>query len=125
MTEAKDLRKGDYIVYNKELLRVVKKEVVAYGTHSHSKTKLFVSDIHGKGERSFNLNHHEQVQDADIRRMEGQVLSKGADTVQIMDSVSYETLDATAKPEIFDGLQDGDSVTFINFNGNVEVIEKR
>ena len=39
MTEAKDLRKGDYIFYNDELLRVVKKEIVAYGTHSHSKTK--------------------------------------------------------------------------------------
>ena len=125
MTEAKDLRKGDYIFYNDELLRVVKKEIVAYGTHSHSKTKLFVTNIQGKKERSFNVTHHEQMQDANIRRLEGQVIAKMPDKIQVMDAVSYETFDAKVEPEMHSQINEGDSITFVNFEGSVTVLEKR
>jgi len=125
MTEAKNLRKGNYIFHNDELLRVVKKEVVAYGTHSHSKTKLFVTDIHGKKERSFNVNHHEQMKDADIKRLEGQVIAKMPGKIQVMDTVSYETFDAKVELEMHSQINEGDSITFVNFEGNVTVLEKR
>jgi translation elongation factor P/translation initiation factor 5A len=42
-----------------------------------------------------------------------------------MDNVSYETLDANAPEEILNELNEGDLVTFVDFNGNVQIIDKR
>jgi translation elongation factor P/translation initiation factor 5A len=125
MTEAKELRKGAYIKFNNEVLRVTKKEIVAFGTHSHSKTKLFVQSLNSKGEKSINLNHHDQVEELDIIRKSAQVISKGDDKLQIMDSQSFETIDADAEPEVLNEVNEGDEVTFIEVEGNAKVLEKR
>ena len=42
-----------------------------------------------------------------------------------MDSTTYETLDATATKELIDELKEGDEVIFIEFEGNIQIIEKR
>lgn len=125
MTEAKELKPGNYIKLNNEILKVVRKEVVAYGTHSHSKTKLFVQGLFSKGEKSINLNHHDNVELVEIIRKEGQVIAKMPNKVQIMDSVSYETVDVDADDELLNEINEGDTVTFINFEGKAKVIEKR
>lgn len=125
MTEAKELRMGNYIKIGNEILRVVRKEVVACGTHSHSKTKLFVQGLFSKGEKSINLNHHDNVDTVDIIKKEGNVIAKLPDKLQIMDNISYETLDADCDKELLEELNEGDNVTFINFEGKAKVIEKR
>ena len=125
MASASDLKKGSYFLYNEEPVRVIRKELVAYGTHSHSKLKIFIQGLHEKGERSVNLHHIDKVEIVDVIRKNGQVISKTNDKVQIMDNVSYETLDANAPAELFNELSEGDHVTFIDFKGDVEIIEKR
>lgn len=125
MAEAKELKSGQYIRYNNEVLKVVRKEVVAYGTHSHSKTKLFVQGLFAKGEKNFNLNHHDHVETVDIIRKQGQVLSKMPEKVQVMDNVSYETVDADVESGLLGELNEGDNVTFIDFEGKAMVLEKR
>ncbi|MBW2974528.1 hypothetical protein KY366_02320 [Candidatus Woesearchaeota archaeon] len=125
MTEAKELRAGNYIRVNNEIMKVLRKEIVAYGTHSHSKTKLIIQGLFSKGEKSINLNHHDNVETVDIIKKQGQVISKLPDKVQVMDSVSYETLDADADNELLEGLNEGDNVTFVDVEGNARVIEKR
>ena len=125
MTEAKDLKIGNYVKLNNEILRVVRKEVVAYGTHSHSKTKLFVQGLFSKGEKSINLGHHDNVETIDIIRKQGSVIAKFPDKVQVMDTVSYETIDVDCDSELLEELNEGDNVTFIDFEGKAKVIEKR
>lgn len=125
MTEAKDIKAGNYIKINNEILKVTRKEVVAYGTHCHSKTKLFVQGLFSKGEKSINLGHHDKVETVDIIRKEGQVIAKLPDKVQVMDAVSYETVDADVDPELLKEINEGDNVTFVNFEGKSMVIEKR
>jgi translation initiation factor 5A len=125
MTTAKELKAGNYVNINNEVLKVVRKEVVAYGTHSHSKTKLFVQGLFSKGEKSFNLNHHDHVDVLDIIRKKGQAISKSDDKVQVMDIVSYETIDADADPELFSSINEGDEVTFINYKGRAMVLGKK
>ena len=39
--------------------------------------------------------------------------------------VSYETLDASVASEIFNELNEGDQVTFIDLKGDVKILEKR
>ncbi len=125
MTEAKDLRKGAYILHNGEIMQVVRKETVAYGTHSHSKTKLFLRSLLSKGEKDINLMHHDKVEELDITRKAAQVISKMGEAVQIMDSVSYETFDAKIEPETLQEVSEGETVTFIEYNGHAPGLEKR
>jgi|TARA_Y100000310_G_C20239067_1_gene603755 translation elongation factor P/translation initiation factor 5A len=124
MTEAKELKAGNYVRINNEILKVVRKEIVAYGTHSHSKTKLFVQGLFSKGEKSINMSHHDNVEMVDIVRKQGQILSL-TDKAQVMDNVSYETVDADVEPGLIKELNEGDIVTFINFEGKAMVLEKR
>jgi len=125
MASASELKKGSYFIHNGKPVRVNRKEVVVYGTHSHSKLKLFIQGLNEKGERSINLHHTDKVDIIDLIRKTAQVISKTMDKVQIMDSVTYETLDANASEEIFTELKEGDKITFIDLNGNIEIIEKR
>src|SRR3989344_6130760 len=117
MVQAKDIYPGMYIRMNNEILKVTKKEIANCGTHCHSKTRLIVRGLFSKGERGFNLGHNENVETIDIMRKEGQVISKLQDKVQIMDVVSYETMDADADKELLETINEGDSVTFITFEG--------
>ena len=69
--------------------------------------------------------NHFQVDILDIMRKSGQVISKTNDIIQIMDTVSYETLDAEADEELINDLNEGDEITFVNVEGNVKIMEKR
>ena len=125
MSIASELEKGKYFLVNNEPSRVTRKEIVAVGTHSHTKLKIFFQGLVAKGEKSITLGHTDKVELLDITRKQGQVISKAPGKVQVMDMVSYETLDATANPEVYEEINDGDSVTFIEFNGKAQILEKR
>lgn len=115
-----------YIKQNGEIWQVLKKEVTVYGTHSHSKTKIFIKPFQGGGERTVNLAHHDKVDVLEIKRKEGQCISKGPTSVQIMDMVSYETFEAEPlSPGSMDEVSEGDTVTFINVDGKVFLVGKR
>ena len=60
-----------------------------------------------------------------IARKTGQIISKADNKVQIMDNVSYETLDASAPEELHNELNEGDQVIFVDFKGNIQIIEMR
>jgi len=125
MATATELKKGSYFIHKNEPVRVNRKEIVVYGTHSHSKLKLFIQGLNEKGEKSINMHHTDRVEIVEIIKKVGQVISKTDDKVQIMDNLSYETLDGTAPKELHNELNEGDQVTFVDFNGNVKIIEKR
>jgi len=125
MASASELKKGSYFIHGNEPVRVNRKEIVVYGTHSHSKLKLFIQGLHEKGERSINMHHTDRVDIVEIIKKVGQIISKTDNNVQIMDNVSYETIDGTAPVELHGELNEGDQVTFVDFNGNVKIIEKR
>ena len=125
MPTASELEKGNHFFVNNEPVRVMRKEVVAFGTHSHSKLKIFYQPLEGGGEKTITLQHADRVETVEIIRKLGQVISKANGKAQIMDMVSYETLDASAPSEIFNNLNEGDQVTFIDLKGNVQILEKR
>ena len=125
MAIASDLDKGNYFIYSGEPVRVVRKEVVSVGTHSHTKLKFYVQGLREKGERTVILQHSDRVDKMDIMRKQGQIISKPIGKVQIMDSTSYETLDSNLPPELADEINEGDYVTFVDLNGKVEILDKR
>ena len=125
MSIASEIEKGNYFIYNGEPVRVIRKELVAVGTHSHTKLKFFIQGLREKGERTVIFQHSDRVDKIDIMRKQGQIISKTGNKVQVMDAVSYETLDANIPPEFADELNEGDSVTFVELNGTIEILDKR
>ena len=125
MAMATELERGSYFIYNGEPVRVLRKEVIEVGTHSHSKLKFFIQGLNEKGERSINFHHTDKVEIVDIVRKLGQIISKTNNKIQLMDMVTYETLDANAPAELYNDLNENDLVTFIEFKSNIEIIEKR
>ena len=125
MSTASELERGTYFIYNNEPVKVLRKEVIVVGTHSHSKLKFFIQGLNEKSERSVNFHHTDKVEIVDIVRKLGQIIAKTNNKMQIMDMVSYETLDANVSADLFNELNEGDQVTFVEVNGNVQIIEKR
>ena len=125
MPTASDLVRGNYFIYNGEPVRVIKKELVAYGTHSHSKLKIFFQGLTERGERNANFQHTDKVEILDIMRKLGQIISKLNNKVQIMDMVTYETFDAAITSELYSEINESDQVTFVEINGVNQILEKR
>jgi translation elongation factor P/translation initiation factor 5A len=123
MGVASELKRGDSFEYKGEIVRVVRKEVVVFGTHSHSKLKLYVEPVFGGGEKSLTMQHHDKVDVLDIKKKTGQVIAKLPDKLQIMDSHTYETLDAEAKTEVLNEASEGSEVIFVDYGGQAKVLE--
>ena len=125
MSIASELERGNYFIHNGEPVRVIRREVIVVGTHSHSKLKFYIQGLREKGERNVIFQHSDRVEKIEIMRKQGQIISKTKNKVQVMDAVSYETLDANIQPELIDELNEGDNVTFVELNGTVEILDKR
>ena len=121
--QAGDLERGKYFVHNGKIVKVVRKETVSVGTHSHSKLKLYIENLFGKGNKQLILEHSAKVDGADIIKKTGQIISKLGDKVQVMDSQSYETFDAELAENV--EVNEGEEVIFIDNQGQMIVLEKK
>ena len=124
MANAADLERGKFFVHKGELLQVTKKGVINVGTHSHTKLCLTACDVNGKREREVILAHNDKVDMVDVMKKKANVISISGGKVQIMDSQSYETLDAECEPEVLETLKVEDEIIFIEYNG-VKVLGKK
>ena len=125
MPTASELERGNYFIYNNEPVRVLRKEVIVVGTHSHSKLKFYIQGLNERGERTVTFHHTDKVEIVEIIRKQSQIISKSNNKVQLMDMVTYETLDSAVSSELFNELNENDQVTFVNIDGNVQILEKR
>ena len=124
MATASELKKGSYFIHNGKIVEVLRREVIAYGTHSHTKLKIYFKGLADRGEKNVNFHHTDSVEVLDITKKTANVVSKSNGKVQIMDSMTYETLDASAPAELLSELEEGNEVSFIDVNGNIQIIEK-
>src|SRR3989338_2568901 len=106
MASASELEKGKYFLFNDEPVKVTRKEIVTVGTHCHTKLKVFFQGLNSKGEKMQTFSHGDKVEMLDIQRKQAQVVSKSNNKVQIMDTVTFETLDAVTTPELYGDIKD-------------------
>jgi len=127
MIKVADARVGTCIMNRGEPAKVTQKERVTVGTHMHSKTRLVVQGIFSGRSEVLTLSHHENLEDVQITNKKGQVIAKipGQSQVQIMDLVSYETITATVEPPMFEKINEGSIVTFIELQGRILVMETK
>src|SRR3989344_7863633 len=121
---ASDLERGRFFLHKGEVLQVMRKSLVNVGTHSHTKLVFTCCDLYGKREKDIIMGHNDRVDVLDIQKKKASVISKSGNQLQIMDPVSYETMDATAEQDVMDSLVEGDEVVYIEYNG-VKVLGKK
>lgn len=121
---AAEIKKGQHFEYQNNIWRVTKKEVVAVGTHSHTKIKIYAKPMEGGGEKNFIFAHQDKIEYLEITRKTAQVISKTPDAVQIMDNVSFETFDAKCEKGLLDEINEGDAVIFVDVKGITQILEK-
>lgn len=124
MKGIKELKRGDWVLHKGEPYRVERKEVVVVGTHSHSKTRIELVSLYGKKD-SILKKPGSVMEDINVTRKKGQIVSKADDTVQLMDVVTYETMNADIDKELLKNINEGDEVSFVEIKGNVRVLDKR
>lgn len=121
-----DVKVGACVMNRGEPAKVVQKERVTTGTHMHSKTKITLQGVFSGRTEILTLSHHENLEDVDISSKKGQVVAKIApNQLQVMDLVSYETVASTVADDVFQKVQEGSIVTFIDFNGRIVVMEAK
>lgn len=123
MKGVKELKRGDWVIHKGEPYRVERKEVVVIGTHCHSKTRIELISLYGKKD-SVLKKPGDAMEDVNIIRKRGQIISKTDKDVQVMDLVSYETLAAEIDESLLNEISEGDDVSFAEFLGKVRVLEK-
>ncbi|MBU0758399.1 MAG: hypothetical protein KKF44_10100 [Nanoarchaeota archaeon] len=125
MATATELSRGKSFLVGNVLYSVARKELVNAGTHSHTKLKIMAREVIGDRERTFTLGHNEHVEIVDIFKSTATVIAKNPGSIQIMDSSTYETHDATGDRDTVEGLVVGDEVTYINYSGRTIIIPKK
>ena len=122
MVEAKDVRAGEWIIFNREPYKVKRKETVTAGTHMHSKTKLIMQGLFSQGEKSAVYAHHDKLDVAEVEMKSGQIISISGSVCQIMDNKTYETVEAELPKD--SELKEGVMVVFALYNGKNLIIEE-
>ncbi|MDP2750657.1 MAG: hypothetical protein Q8O89_07545 [Nanoarchaeota archaeon] len=117
MASADELDKKSCFRYNNEIVRVLKKEVVTVGTHSHSKLKFYVKNIFGGGEKPVVLAHNDRVDIVEIKQKNGLLLSRNGKEAQVMDNHSYETFDAEIIEAALDKVNENENIIFVEVDG--------
>lgn len=125
MVDLKKLKKGNYVIWEGEPCIIKELEFVVYSTHSHTKAKIELQGMFSGKLISTSLPLHEQLQEADITRKCATLISKTKSKLQIMDAVTFETIDADADEELFEQASENDQVTYVQFDKIAKVIEIR
>ena len=125
MRSVKDIKPGDVISYKGKPYKIKSKVNVTVGTHCHTKVRIEMEGLFDKKGEVEAFPTHAQVEEVEVIRKKGQVISKLPAHIQVMDFVSYETFDATAAPELFDAVNVGDEVTFLQYEGKNIIVDKR
>jgi len=119
MTAIKELKVGNYIVHEGDLCRI--RNISLEGDNA----VIRLNDVFSGKEHSLNLGHDAELEDADITRRCGHVISKKKKSIEIMDSYNFKTFDAHIDESLFDKVTSEDKVTYIQFNDKTKIIEVR
>jgi translation elongation factor P/translation initiation factor 5A len=115
------------ILYNKKPYKVEDIRSVVVSKHSHSKTKVSITNIFDREDRqTLTLPNSETVEDIPVIRKHGQFIARlGEGRGQVMDMRDYSIYESEISGEIEGKINEGDEVTYIEFKGRSKVLEIR
>ncbi len=105
--EAKDCKKGVFIMVDGIPCRVTNLQIAKTGKHGHAKARIDAEGIFDGKKRVFILPGDAKVFSPNVDKRDGQVLSIEGGNAQVMDAKTYETFYAKILDEIKGQLKDG------------------
>ena len=121
---ATEARVGTNILLEGEPYTIKKMDISKTGKHGHSKCRIEAVGIINNQKKVFVIPGHDRLEVPMIDKRKGQVLSKGENTVSIMDLESFETLDVPCSEEIKSTLEVNSNVEYWDIEGKKIVKRK-
>lgn len=124
---AGQLKVGNYILHDGEVYIVKSVEKSKAGKHGHAKARVGVENIESGNKKSLVLPGSDKVKSPVINKTIAQVLAVNPDSIQLMDSESYEVYETVIPDydEIGGELSSGDNVDVWRFMGKRLIRRKR
>ena len=121
---ATEARVGTSILLEGEPYTIKKIDISKTGKHGHSKCRIEAVGIINNQKKVFVIPGHNRLEIPMIDKRKGQVLSKGENTVSIMDLENFETLDVPCSEEIKSTLEVNSNVEYWDIEGKKIVKRK-
>jgi translation initiation factor 5A len=112
VADISSLKVGSMMIIEGAACKIVSIDVSKPGKHGHAKINLMAVGIIDEKKRNVVMPGHENVDVPVIGKHEGQVLSISGDKANIMDSVTFETLDLKIPAELKDKIKEGKTIIY-------------
>ncbi|NPA38252.1 MAG: translation initiation factor IF-5A [Candidatus Nanohaloarchaeota archaeon] len=122
MKEAKQFRKGDFIMIDDVPCRVVDISLSKPGKHGSAKARIVAVGIIDGKKREISKPGDSKIPAPIIDKRDGQVITVSDDQAQIMDLETYEVFDALVNEELKGKLTEGVNVEYWVIAGTVKMI---
>ncbi|MHA1302393.1 MAG: translation initiation factor IF-5A [Candidatus Heimdallarchaeaceae archaeon] len=97
--KAGQVKSGNYIVKDGDVYLVRDVEKSKSGKHGHAKCRMKIENIFTGNKTEITIPSDTKLQTPIIDKRTAQVLSIGADSIQLMDLETYETFEVSLPPE--------------------------
>lgn len=119
MINAKEIKKGNYVIHEGEP-HIVNDFSIEEGKINIELQCLFSEDV-----KNIVLDMTQGLEEANIARKCASVLFKKKGKLEIMDAYDFSVHEVDVDEELFNNSVEGDKVTYIKFNDNVRILELR
>ena len=109
---ANNVQKGSFVILEGAACRVVDVEISKPGKHGHSKVRISAVGLVDDKKRVVVMPGHDNIEVPIIEKRTAQILSVHGDTINVMDSETYETFDLKIPEEFKGQVVEGASVLY-------------
>ena len=106
------LKKGDTIIIDGAACKIVSTTTSRPGKHGHAKINMMAVGLLDDKKRNLIMPGHDKVEAPIIEKKNAQVLAINGDSVNVMDTESYETFDLEIPEELKDEITEGKEVLY-------------
>jgi translation initiation factor 5A len=117
------LKPGSYVLIDEEVCQVKSTEKSKPGKHGAAKVRIVAFNIFTGQKRGLLKGTDVEVYIPVLLKKSAQFVAEVGNTVQIMDTETFETLDAPKLEDV--KLVAGDEVEYYQYGDNVKIIRKR
>ena len=115
--EATEMRVGTFLMIDGVAHQVKKMDISKTGKHGHAKVRYEAVSVMSGKKKVQVVPGHDKFEVPMIDKRAAQVLSVSGDSVSIMDSESFESLDLPVPEDLVGQISDGVSVEYWNVEG--------
>jgi translation initiation factor 5A len=110
--DVSSLKVGSLMIIEEAACKIVSVDVSKPGKHGHAKINIMAVGLIDEKKRNVVMPGHENVDVPVIGKREAQVLSISGDKANVMDSLTFETLDLKIPEELKGKIKEGSTIVY-------------